>query len=69
MGTHRYRIVVAGHLRAADRETFGDLQIEPNGHVTVLLGDKDQAGLHGVLNRIRQLELELVELSRVSEGS
>ena len=55
MGTHRYRIVVAGHLRAADRETFGDLRIEPSGHVTVLLGDKDQAGLHGVLNRIRQL--------------
>jgi hypothetical protein len=69
MGTHHYRIVVAGQLRAADRETFEDLRIEPNGQVTVLRGDKDQAGLHGVLNRIRHLQLELVGLSRVTEDS
>ena len=67
MRTHRYRIVVSGELREADRETFGDLQINSEGTTTVLQGDKDQSGLYGVLNRIRHLGLELIDLTRVPD--
>lgn len=68
MGTHRYRITVAGKLDETGREAFAGLLIEPSGTDTVLIGDLDQAALHGTLNRIWALGLELVALSRVSAG-
>lgn len=64
MGTHRYRITIAGDLGEASREAFMDFDIERNGPDTVLAGDLDQAALHGALNRILSLGLELVELNR-----
>ncbi len=64
MGTHRYRITIAGDLGEASREAFMDFDIERNGPDTVLAGDLDQAALHGALNRILSLGLELVELHR-----
>jgi hypothetical protein len=66
--THRYRITISGHLGAIGREAFGDFGVEPNGTVTVLVGDLDQAGLYGALNRILALGLELLELARVTDG-
>jgi hypothetical protein len=67
--TYHYRIVVSGELAEPDREAFADLQIESDGATTVLQGDKDQSGLHGVLNRIRHLGLELIELTRITGNS
>jgi hypothetical protein len=67
--THRYRIIVSGGLGETVREAFGDLRIEPNGTDTVLIGDLDQAALFGTLNRILALGLELVELSRLTDGT
>ncbi len=69
MRTHRYRITIAGGLGEIGREAFGDFLIEPNGADTVLIGDLDQAALHGALNRILSLGLELVELDRLPNGS
>ena len=69
MRTHHYRIVISGELAETDREIFADLQIESDGAATVLQGDKDQSGLHGVLNRIRHLRLELLELARITGDS
>ena len=66
MRPHRYRIIVAGGLGEIGREAFPDFRIEPNGVDTVLIGDLDQAGLHGVLTRILSLGLELVELKRLT---
>jgi hypothetical protein len=66
---HRYRITVAGGLGEIGREAFADFRIEPNGRYTALIGDLDQAGLHGALNRILALGLELVELNRLPEGA
>ena len=46
MGTHRYRITVAGALGGTGREVFADFAIEANGATTVLSGDLDDAGLY-----------------------
>jgi hypothetical protein len=65
--THRYKITISGGLGEASREAFGDFHIVPNGTNTVLIGDLDQSGLYGALNRIQSLGLELVELSRLTD--
>ena len=64
MGTHRYRITIAGRLGETGRAAFADFLIELNGTNTVLIGDLDQAALYGALNRILALGLELVAVSR-----
>jgi hypothetical protein len=67
VSTHRYRITVCGVLGKTCREAFGDFQIEPDGTDTVLTGELDQAALHGALNRIQALGLELAEVKRLAE--
>ena len=66
MGTHRYRITVAGGLGRVAREVFEDFTIEADGTHTSLVAHLDQAALYGALNRIQSLRLELVELKRIS---
>jgi len=65
VGTHRYRITVAGALRGTGREVFADFAIEANGATTVLSGDLDDGGLFGVFDRLQMLGLELLELVRI----
>lgn len=65
MRTHRYGITIFGALDGADREEFADFRIERDRANTVLIGDLDQAALHGALNRIVARGLELVELRRL----
>ena len=65
MAPHRYRIIVSGTLGDLTSQVFEDLCVEPNGANTGLSGELDQAGLFGVLNRIRDFGLELMALSRV----
>jgi hypothetical protein len=65
VGTHRYRITIAGGLGEIGREAFSDFLIEPNDTNTALVGVLDQAALYGALNRILALGLEVVELSRL----
>lgn len=61
----RYEIRIAGHLdEATAAATFGGLNVSTRGGVTVISGELDQAGLHGVLERIRSLHLELVDARR-----
>ena len=65
MGPHRYRIIVSGTPGRLTRQVFEDLCVESDGANTGLSGELDQAGLFGVLNRIRDFGLELMALSRV----
>jgi hypothetical protein len=63
--THRYRITIGGGLGRLTRQVFEDFNIEVDGVHTSLTADLDQAGLHGVLNRIQSFGLELIELIRM----
>jgi hypothetical protein len=67
--THRYRIVISGSLGDIGREAFRDFRIESKGTNTTLVGDLDQAGLYGALNRLLTLGFELLELKRLTDGT
>ena len=63
-----YHIRIKGHLDQRWSDWFGGLTItnEPNGE-TVLAGPiADQAALHGVLIKVRDLGLPLVALYQVT---
>ena len=61
-----YEIRVAGHLSANWEARFEGLSMQhaPNGE-TVLSGFLDQAALHGVLAKIRDLGLNLIAVNRI----
>ena len=65
-----YRIRVGGHLDSGWSEWFGGLLLthETNGE-TVLSGPIiDEAALHGVLAKVRDLGLPLLAVNRVEPG-
>jgi hypothetical protein len=65
-----YEICVQGHLDADWAEWFDDFTLthRPAG-VTVLTGPvADQAALHGILNKIRNLGLILISVNLVDRG-
>ncbi len=66
-----YEIRVEGYLPGGWSDWFGglDVESEPGGD-TILSGHlPDQAALHGVLARIRDLNLKLVSVSRLEDDS
>lgn len=65
MRTHHYRITIFGRLGAIGPEIFAGFDIMSDGRAIVLAGEMDQAALHGVLNRIQALGLELVGVARL----
>lgn len=61
----RYEIRIAGQLDEMAAREFAGLDVSVRGGVTVISGEFDQAALHGVLERIRSLGLDLLEARRV----
>jgi hypothetical protein len=61
-----YEIVVKGRLDPSWSAWFQGLELSPrDGDETVLSGElPDQAALHGLLERIRDLNLTLISVSR-----
>jgi hypothetical protein len=69
MVTSRYRIRFGGELSGA-LTTFPGFEVVAADGAIVLCGVFDQAGLHGVLERIRRSGYEVIDVHRVvSEGS
>jgi hypothetical protein len=63
-----YQIRIEGHLGGRWTDWFGGLTItrEDNGH-TLLTGPViDQAALHGLLRKVRDLGMPLVSVNRVA---
>jgi hypothetical protein len=67
MRRNSYEIRVLGALGPAAREAFAGLLVDVEPTTTVLTGDFDQADLHGLLDRVRALGLELVDV-KLSPG-
>jgi hypothetical protein len=62
---HTYEIRVIGSLGPAAQEAFADMAVETEPTITVLSGNLDQRDLHDLLDRVRALGLELVEVTQV----
>lgn len=60
-----YQVRLQGHLDERWLRWFEDLQVSPQPEgETVISGVMDQAALHGLLNRIRDVGLELISVQR-----
>jgi hypothetical protein len=64
-----YQIKVIGSFGPATHEAFADMIVEVEPTITVLSGNLDQRGLHAVLDRVRALGLELVEITQAQPSS
>jgi hypothetical protein len=61
----RYRIAVRGRLSGHLASAFEGFALEPGNEHSVLAGEiRDQAHLYGVLDRVRDLGLELVSVEK-----
>ncbi len=60
----RYEIRVAGAIDGSVLDAFAGFEVHREGDVTLLLGEMDQAALHGLLERVRVLGLELLDVRR-----
>ena len=70
MGPQGYRISVRGRLTERLGSAFEGMALEPGTGQTALVGDiRDQSHLYGVLDKIRNLGLELVSVEAVPETS
>ena len=70
MGPQGYRISVRGRLTERLGSAFEGMVLEPGTGQTALVGDiRDQSHLYGVLDKIRNLGLELVSVEAVPEIS
>jgi len=57
-----YEVRVVGCLGPAAREAFSELTVDVEPASTVLSGELEQTDLHALLDRVRALGLELVEV-------
>ena len=62
----RYRIVLRGRLGERFESAFDGMVLEPGPGQTVLVGEiRDQAHLHGLLDRLRDFGIALVAVEPV----
>jgi hypothetical protein len=59
-----YEIRLAGAPGSTARDLFGELTVTTDGDVVLMIGPLDQSALHGVLERIRLLRWDLLDVRR-----
>lgn len=64
---HAYEVRVAGSLGRSAREAFADVAIDVEHASTVLSAELDQVGLHALLDRVRDLGLELIDIKQAPD--
>ncbi len=65
----KIKIKVEGHLDKKWKDWFDGMEIKYEGENTILSGDiKDEAFIHGILNRIRDLNLKLISVNPSEEN-
>ena len=63
-------IKIKGHLDESWKEWFDGLEISHEDDATILSGEGlDKAYLHGILNRIRDLNLKLVSVDTLEDSA
>jgi hypothetical protein len=66
----RYRVVVRGRLGEYLASAFGYLELDSRPGQTTLTGTfADQAQLHGLLDRLRDLGIHLISVNPIDQGS
>jgi hypothetical protein len=65
----RYEIRLAAAPTGRCAEWFPDVDLHTDGTVLLLRAELDQAALHGILERVRVLRLELLEVRRRRSGA
>src|SRR5215468_10915269 len=63
-----YEIRIAGRLDETTLAAFAGLEVMYRDEVTLITGQFDQAALHGILEMIRSLGLDLLEARRLTVG-
>ena len=65
-----YQIRIKGHLGRQWIDWFGDVTItlEENGDTLLTCPLVDQAALHGLLKKVRDLGMPLISVNRVDSG-
>lgn len=61
----RYEIRIVGELDAGAAAAFAAFDVTSEGGLTTINAVLDQAGLHGLLERIRSLGLELLDVRQI----
>lgn len=64
METYIYEIRVSGTLSEVGQQAFSDVDIAFEPPSTILTAELDQAGLHALLDRVRDLGIELIEVTQ-----
>ena len=64
----QFSIIIKGQLDKQWTGWFENMEISYDGEHTILTGQViDQAALHGILNRIRDLNLRLISVNPANE--
>jgi len=64
----KVEIKVKGHLDETWKDWFEGMEIMNAGEYTILSGyKKDEAFVHGILNKIRDLNLELISVTAMEK--